>query len=106
MPDSISLPAIAYAIDGDDVAAELTAKRIRLEETEIELQGVKDGGYALAQAVEASVRAYAERHGCEWETVMDAISEQISSLIWDAEGTAARRKTRLEDEITALEDLL
>jgi hypothetical protein len=103
--DTLSLPAIAYAIDGDDVAAALAAKRARLEETEIELQGVKDGGHTLARGVESLVRAYAERHGCEWETTMDAISEQISSLIWDAEGTAARRKTRLEDEIAALEDL-
>jgi hypothetical protein len=106
VPDSISLPAIAHPIDGDDVAAELSAKRERLAEAEIEMDEIARAGIDLYREIDKLVNAFAQKHGCEGqaEGVLLEIDDLVGGLILDAGSDALRLKYSLEDEIAALED--
>jgi molecular chaperone GrpE (heat shock protein) len=79
----------------------------QLDETANELSDIGDRARKLTADIESLIRAFAADHSCSDKSVNYAIeytTDALVDLIDDATGPAYRRKTRLEDEIGAIED--
>ncbi len=76
----------------------------QLDEAQNEMDDIKARGVTLYKAIDALVRAFAADHSCDADGTMEAIDEAIAELVDDAEGPAYRRVSRLEDEISNIEE--
>ncbi len=79
----------------------------QLDEADNELSDIRIRARALAIGIEGLIRAFAEDHGCGETSTTYAIeyaADALTDLIDDAEGPAARRKIRIEDEIGEIEN--